>query len=437
MSLARHLRFLLPEAARNWISNYRERLRKRAIAREAARIHARSLSDLQHKGRIRVLFLVIHASVWKVDAVFRRMREDPLFEPEILICPCTSFSEEDMLREMDHAYESLAAMGYAVRKAWRDETGAWVSLSEFAPDVIFFGNPHKLTSSAYYEDAYSSFLSCYVPYAYEVSHYDNQLSQYNQRFHNAMWLIFAPHECSRQTYSEVREIGDRNVVVTGYPAWEDLLGRPDVTRGAWRPVDGHRLKVIWAPHHTIDMEALPYSNFLRYADRFWELATVTEGRIQWSFKPHPILKAKLYQHPEWGPERTDAYFEFWRSGPNTQLDEGPYAELFIESDALIHDSGSFLAEYLHLGKPVLYLIARDNYREFYNAFGLEALHCCRTGFEWKDVETFVGDLLDGGATITDAHRGFLEQYHHDDGPGVLPSEMIVEHLRDRITNGRV
>jgi hypothetical protein len=400
-------------------------------------MHALHLARLQGKEKVRVLFLVIHASVWKVDGVFKRMQEDPLFDPKILICPCTSFGEEDMLREMDRAYDSLAARGYAVTKAWRDEKGAWVNLQEFEPDLVFFTNPHKLTSSAYYEDAYSRFLSCYVPYAYEISRYDNQLSQYNQLFHNAMWLIFVPHECSHHTYRQVREIGDRNVVVTGYPAWEELLVKSVASTGAWRTADHPRLKAIWAPHHTIDTEALPYSNFLRYAESFQELAQVTEDHIQWSFKPHPILKAKLYEHPEWGGERTEAYFDFWRRGPNTQLDEGSYAELFIESDCLIHDSGSFLAEYLHLAKPVLYLIARDNYRDFYNSFGLEALLCCRIGFEWKDVQAFVQSLLDRTATISGIHRRFLDQYHTADGRGLLPSESIVGHLRDRITHGRV
>jgi DivIVA domain-containing protein len=63
-----------------------------------------------------------------------------------------------------------------------------------------------------------------------------------------------------------------------------------------------------------------------------EFAEKYADRIQWAFKPHPLLRDTLYQHPDWGKERTDAYYGRWESMPNTQLETGAYVELFKQSD---------------------------------------------------------------------------------------------------------
>src|SRR5690554_4220639 len=66
--------------------------------------HAELLKQVKGKEKIKVIFLAIHKSVWKVDPVFKKMLHDPFFEPEILVCPYMPYGEERMLEDMEQAY---------------------------------------------------------------------------------------------------------------------------------------------------------------------------------------------------------------------------------------------------------------------------------------------------------------------------------------------
>lgn len=435
MKLNQHLKNCIKKILPSTGVDFIAQSRKRKLANTVATTHNAELKRVKQKKTIRVVFLAIHDSVWKVDSVFRAMQADPFFEPIILVCPYIIHGHDRMLDDMDRAYDFFSKKGYPVTCSYDHKNERWIRLEDLKPDIIFFTNPHNLTISEYYTDAFMNYLSCYVPYAYEVSHYDNNQAQYNQNFHNAMWLIFAPHSCSKDTYESTSAIKGRNVVITGYPGCEDLIDNtPDNTVSVWKPQDKTKLKIIWAPHHTIDSSALPYSNFLNYAGKFKELAIARNETTQWSFKPHPLLKSRLYGHKDWGIEKTDEYYRFWASQPNTQLDLGPYANLFKQSDVMIHDSGSFLAEYLFMGKPVLYLIATQNYLEFYNAFGTEALQASRIATRWEDVVRFVDGAIHAELPLKPAHQQFINRYARQTAG--LPSARIVHEIKSRLSDNR-
>ena len=62
----------------------------------------------------------------------------------------------------------------------------------------------------------------------------------------------------------------------------------------------------------------------------------------------------------WGPERTAAYERAMEAHPNVVFQRGgDYFGAFAASDALLHDCGSFLAEYFYTGKPQCYMLADD------------------------------------------------------------------------------
>src|SRR5690554_4002210 len=338
--------------------------------------HAELLQQLKGKKKIKVVFLAIHKSVWKVDPVFKKMLEDPFFEPTILICPYTNYGDERMWQDMEEAYEYFEGKGYPVLSSYSKEQERWLTLDEIKPDIVFFTNPHNLTRKEYYEDTYLNYLSCYVPYAHDVSKYDNYVGQYNQFFHNAMWKIFVPHNEDLNIFNSYSQNKGNNVTVTGYPSCEAFFEAKN--KSPWKPQEKDKLKVIWAPHHTINDPNLPYSNFLRLADFFQKLSFDFKDKVQFAFKPHPILKSKLQAHPNWGIEKTNQYYKYWKESGNTQLEEGDYIDLFKWSDCMIHDSGSFLAEYHYVKKPVFY-ISDKNTKNYLNPFGISALNCCVVG----------------------------------------------------------
>nr|WP_252725700.1 CDP-glycerol glycerophosphotransferase family protein [Acinetobacter defluvii] len=277
-----------------------------------------------------------------------------------------------------------------------------------------------------------SYLSCYIPYNHDVGVFGGIVNQHNQLFHNAQWVIFTPHQCSYTIYQRFSAAKGRNVVVTGYPPMEPFFCNHDVERkSSWNNFDS-RKRVIWAPHHTIDMEYLPFSNFLIYADDMLKLAKKYSNKIFWSFKPHPELKYKLYKHHEWGVKKTDLYYKHWEDSDFSQLDQGEYINLFIESDAMIHDCGSFLAEYMYVKKPVLYMLNINNGSSYYNSFGNKALKACRVGNNKEDIECFIQNLLVKDFFITDEHRIFYETEIFKYFNGTTPSLKIINILKNKI-----
>lgn len=404
---------------------------KRKLFLDMQKKHKELLVGIKGKKKIKVVFLAIHKSMWKVDAVFQKMLADTYFEPIVLVCPYTAYGEERMWEDMRESLAYFKEKGYPTYSSYNEDAQRWIKLGEVAPDVVFFTNPHNLTHKEYYEEAYLNYLSCYVPYAYEVSQYAGNQAQYNQSFHNAIWKIFSAHDCSKSIYETVSANRGNNVTVTGYPGVEELsdpINRIECIK--WKRQRQSKIRIIWAPHHTIDSPEIPYSNFLKYCEFFKQIAIKYESETQWAFKPHPILKSKLYRHVEWGLEKTDKYFEFWASRENTQLELGEYADLFMESDAMIHDSGSFLAEYLFVKKPVLYLVATASYQNYYNDFGKEALAACRLATDEESILGFVESLIADALNVKVEHEQFLERYGFERANS--PSMKILHEISEGI-----
>ncbi len=410
------------------VKSYDQWQKKRLFRRMQSK-HAELLQQIKGKEKIKVVFLVIHKSVWKVDPVFQKMLKDQLFDPEILVCPYMHYGEERMLEDMSLAYGYFREKGYPVQKSLNND-GSWVKLEDIKPDIVFFTNPHNLTRREYYEDAYLNYLSCYVPYFFLTTTHGNDQSIYNQDFHNAMWKIFMPHEYSIRKAKQISASKAKNSVLSGYPFCEELLEQERSLNHVWKEQVSKK-KIIFAPHHTIEKGELELSNFLVVAELMVELAIEYEDKVQWSFKPHPILKTKLYLHPEWGKEKTDDYYYFWDSHEFTQLDEGEYIDLFIQSDSIIHDCGSFIAEYPFVGKPCAYLqLNGESQLNSINDFGKRALKSYTRIKCNEDLIAYIEYLIVGKVKINSAHYNFINNYVIPLYSDIRPSEIILDYLID-------
>jgi CDP-glycerol glycerophosphotransferase (TagB/SpsB family) len=244
-----------------------------------------------------------------------------------------------------------------------------------------------------------------------------------------VWRIFSPHNVALDIHRQYSDNNGKNVIVTGYPAMEPFLDKTYTSVSSWKKQDKNKFKIIWAPHHTIDMPQLPYANFLKYADFFIKLVQRCQDTIQWAFKPHPILKPKLINHRDWGQEKTEGFWSFWENQPNCQLEEGEYVDLFLTSDAMIHDSGSFLAEYLYTNKPVLYLTSSTDMKEYFNQFGCEAFDACYHAFNEQDIEEFIANLFEGKDTMQLKRQFFLEKHVLPFFKDKTPSDLIIETIK--------
>lgn len=393
--------------------------------------HTTLLKRIKGKDKIKVVFLAIHKSMWKVDPVFQKMLIDPLFEPEILVCPYMDYGEERMLEDLEQTYHHFIEKGYPVRKSLKED-GSWLMLDEIKPDILFFTNPHDLTHKEYYENAYLNYLSVYAGYGIAVSKYKNYQDQYNQDFHNAVWQIFLQHKVGMTLSKKYAANKGINTCLVGDTLIEQIIESTN-QQEAWKQQNKKKLKIIWAPHHTItagDIKMLPYSTFLQYAEVMRTIAIDLESTVQFAFKPHPILKSKLYQHPQWGKEKTDRYYKFWQNRSNTQLDESEYIALFRQSDAMIHDSGAFTAEYIFLDKPVMHL-GKKGIEKFFNEFAVEAYHCHYKAKSNVDILRFIESHISNDS-MANAREQFIRKYSYVIGDIELPSELIIKSIKNEL-----
>lgn len=384
------------------------------------------LANVQAKKVVRVAFVISHYSTWKTGYLYQLLAADSKFSPCIIVAPDIANDISWSDAEASRAYDYFENSNYDVYLGFRDDDSNASLVKKVAPEIVFFNNPHHLISDALYFALIERCLACYIPYHVEVCKYDENQSQYNQSFHNAVWKIFAPHEISLETYKCTQNRKAENVIVTGYPGLEMLINKsPEII------LKREKKKIIWAPHHTVKMPSLPYSNFLRYSDFFLLLAEEYSESVDWIFKPHPLLKTRLIEHENWGKKSTEEYYSIWRNGSNTRLEIDGYAELFKESDAMIHDSGSFLAEYIYVDKPVMYLWSSPNLLNFFNDFGLSALSACDRGDNESDIRRFVEDVLADRDPMKNERQRFIEN-----NPVIIddttPSERIMHELKSAL-----
>ena len=117
--------------------------------------------------------------------------------------------------------------------------------------------------------------------------------------------------------------------------------------------------------------------------------------------------------------------------PNCQIEEGDYVDLFIGSDAMIHDCCSFTTEYLYQRKPVMYLL-KNNPQDVFNDFGIKSFEQHYHGRTQADIEHFIEDVVRAGNDPKKTGREeFFKQYL---GPynGALPSENIIRTIESLI-----
>lgn len=392
---------------RKILAKKNDRVQRRLINAQARR-HGENLKRLQGKETIKVAFFAIHSSVWKYDYLYRLMVEHPRFEPVIVVCPVVNYGMENMLHEMDRCYQMFHSRNYNVIRTYNVESKEYLDVKkEINPDIIFYTNPYKgLIDDRYYITNFPDTLTCYVSYNYGNSCLYDVF--HNLPMHNLVWRLYAETECHK-TYSE--KYADNkgiNVVVTGYPGVDAFLDKNYAVNDPWKIKDSTLKRLIWAPHHTIgENELVSYSCFLRYADFMLNLANKYQDRIQVAFKPHPLLRVKLNNY--WGEEKTTQYYEEWNKIPNGFLADGDYIDLFLTSDAMIHDSGSFITEYLYTKNPVMRTDNGIDLSKEFNTFALDCLSVYYHGKNENEIESFIINLINGEDALEESRRHFYQE----------------------------
>lgn len=343
---------------------------------------------------LNVLFLVLYPSVWKYDSVYRLMELDKRFNPHILVCPVVDNTDGRMIERMNQCFEYFKSKGYKVTEAYNEEANSYVAVESMQPDILFYASQWD----QHYDVRYRSkilfkYLKCYVNYSYKNNPFEWSIAS---AFQGYMWMYFSECEDNKELALSFNKKEFQNIHVVGYPMYDEV--QDTIATGKdWKIQDKKLKRIIWAPHHSIEGHdgLIKLSTFLLYSDTMLQLAEKYKDQAQFVFKPHPQLRAVLYEHPDWGKERTDAYYAKWENGENTAFVNGAYIDLFKSSDAMIHDCHSFTVEYLYVNKPVMFLANYDREGQS-NKVGKKAFDCHYHALSAEDIEAFVRDVVIGG-----------------------------------------
>lgn len=373
----------------------------------------------QNGRKIKVAFMMWEPSFWKSELLFKAMEQHPLFEPAFWMTNMGAVKDKSILCK-----KRAAAIDYAQKHNHIFfESSTYLELrNDFNPDYIFIAQPY-ISYSPFKLHELKYEIPCYIPYycdsitaphAYSGKYVQDYYRFYleSQKIHDEV-IKFMPNK-------------GKNTKVTGLPIVAQLQTK--ISEPAWPETADGKKKIIWAPHWTIGGRGPQFSvsNFLEIADKMLSLAEQFKDEIFIAFKPHPRLIKELYEIKGWGKERADAYYSSWKNGYNTCLQEGDYIALFQQSDAMIHDCGSFLLEYMLINKPCMYLIRKDARVQF-NATAKQALQAYRKGTKIQEIEQFVIDVIKENDDSAEKRKQFIEEYLTDT---YSPIDNIINDILD-------
>ena len=380
--------------------------------REIARIRSKVANDKL----INVAFLVMDKSVWKTDLLYHAMQRDDKFSPTIYVVP--RLNALDTEANMNGTYQFFNNKGYNVVFGDLEESDKKRDrLLDY--DVIFIDNPHGLSLNKYTIRSLVKKLTCYVPYFEQID--KNYETHFNGYTENLVWKLFQIHDIHKSIARQYAFNKGANIDVVGYPATEPLFGKKLANKNVWKKPE--LTKIILAPHHSIaNSTFMSNSTFLENADLFKSLAIKYKDVVNFAFKPHPLLKDKLIENKDWGKCKTEVYWRFWEEQENTQYENGEYIDLFLLSDAMIHDCSSFIIEYIYTSKPCLYL--NPNIKYDLNEYGRIGFDAVDKMNKVEDLEEFINNVIKGNA------KSIEKDVIDSITPNGSPTEKIMKTLND-------
>ena len=333
--------------------------------------------------KIRVLFIVSEIAKWKEQSLYEAMEQSGEFYPIVGISAWnkqSGLSVEELEAVHRRAEAFFDRMGDRCVRTVTCDNGekTYHDLSEFNPDIVFYTEQWSPCPKQHPFEVSKYALTCFLPYY--VPDFGITQIDCHQQVERMSWVYFCLGESWAKLYrrSLFLTCHCNKFVVTGHPALDTFYKQRDR-----RPKKNY---VIYAPHfafpHPLQQEYYLIGTFewsgmemLRYAEAHPE--------IKWVFKPHPILRGLLSEFGVMSKAEVDDYYQRWERIGLACYDSD-YQNLFLESRAMITDSGSFLPEYGSTGRPVIRLLcsknkhvppraAKDVYDTYYQARNLPEL----------------------------------------------------------------
>lgn len=356
--------------------------------------------SIRKKKTITVLFVLAELGSWKTKLLYEAMLKHPRFKPILGVTEAADNpSGKNLLTNF------LEEHNYSFIDLDTKQKGTKIS-----PDIIFYQKPYDF---AYRNPAVRIYkhlnsLFCFVNYGLHVV---QTFWSTNQMLYKCLWQQYFENQlAANPNRMAMLPDGGKQVVITGLPVQDQLLFPKEQYIDPWKSQEKPKKRIIYAPHHTIaniHIKGFAISSFLENGEFMLDMMHKYADKVQWAFKPHPLLYKKLVAF--WGKEKTDHYYNEWKNAENAQLENGEYDALFKYSDAMIHDCSSFTIEYHYTHNPVMYLIRKKNAENEMSPFGQKAFDLHYKGCTKEDIEKFIQNVIKG----IDPMRNEREKFYND------------------------
>jgi len=370
---------------------------------------------------LRVASYVVFDSSFGAYDLFDLMFADAkTYSAKIVIVP-------DVARGISHQKEQyektkkffLNKYGEAnVLDGWNPETDEYIDYSDNF-DVIYLANPydamvHKLHGIGYLST--KEVLPIYISYGCMPDNYGCKVIMPKLEI-SLFWKVFADNKMSYKDYKKYELAKGRNVVLSGYAKMDSLI--------KFSERNSEKKRIIIAPHHTVNDPGFPLSNFLKYSDYFLKLPEMYP-HIDFIFRPHPLLFTNMVNAGFWTNEQVEEYIAAIQKAGMVYSVGGDYFDIFVNSDAMIHDCSSFVVEYLFTGKPCCFM-AKKNYKKIFATLGNSCLKNYYLAFDEQKISEFIENvIISGKDELKEKREAYAKEYLALNYPKV--SQKILEEI---------
>lgn len=382
---------------------------------------------------LRVLLLLQRPEAWvNLASLWSALADSKLFSPEVWILPY----------QIDNPV--LSSEKAALMRALLEQVGvpfhewsAGQKLTEGQFDALVLNHPYdRDRPKDFWFDRLRRLVpvTVYIPYGLVMAGGVKNLKlQFSQPTQIHATAVVARSQLEKAMYRRNCPSGDGHVHVVGQPRFDHLLEMLSKPVPEWmsRAIGG-RMAVLWNSHFSFGMscsQGASFSTFDLIGPELFELMLARKSRLCLIWRPHPgLFPAMLREGLLDSTELVELRRELQQAG--IVLDEtADHTAAFRASDALLTDVGSFLLEYLVMGRPVLALI--NNEGEPFNEESSRLLTHYATANTPFGVEQFIDQLEDGSAGITEFKQALAEHLPMLDGQAGMRVAELIQKLCGR------
>ena len=385
-----------------------------------------SAQMIARKDKIKVGFVLYDSSMWSGDDLYNLFARDKRFETTVFLCQRSEGLSNDIIH-------NVFLKDIELFKSHGLNLVAVENLNEAVPeqDVLIFLTPYfgRIANSFSLLSLPVRTLVSHIIYAFAISIRDK--GYYNLPIFHTAWKIFFPSTINLKMYDEANIVKMPRGLFSGYPRIDVFFKKDAAFKFNWKMARPDAKKIIWAPHHSIN-QVTKWATFQWNYKFMYEFAKA-HPKISWIVKPHPNLAFRAIQNKVFpSVEAFEKYLQAWNELPNAQVYTGAYYQaIFATSDGMIHDCGSFTAEYQYVDKPMIYLTRKGT---VFNELGTEIFKASYL-VDGKDFDAIAAMIqrvfIDGDDFKAQERKAIFDKYlNYPKTNGMSASEFIYKSIAD-------